>query len=140
MFLDEIAAKLVTDLGLVLNGDLFLSSAAKIPSGPGPYTTLTETGGAAVGGFRGGGGRIQNDTGVHVQKPGAQILTRAATYAAARARAKAIFLALDGTWNKTLSGVFYQQITARQEPTDLGIDEAGRVVVVFNIDAMKQPS
>jgi len=53
---------------------------------------------------------------------------------------KAAYTALDGTYNTVLSGVFYQSITVRQEPTDIGLDELGRVMIVFNIDAEKQPS
>lgn len=140
MFLDEIAARLVAQNVGVLGTNIFLSSAAKLPAGDGPYLTLTETGGAAVGGFRGEGGRIQNAAGRHVQSPGAQVAVRAKTYQAARTMSKAAYLALDGVWNTTLSSVFYVSITARQEPTDLGLDENGRVVIVFNIDAVKQPS
>lgn len=140
MFTDEMAARLEA-MGVGTRGkDIFVSSQAKIPAGDGPYLTLTETGGVAPGGFRGGGGRIHNEAGVHVQSPGAQIAVRASTYEAARAMARAAYLALDGIWNTTLSGVFYQKVTARQEPTDVGLDSTGRVVVVFNIDAQKQPS
>lgn len=140
MFLDEIAAKLVASGIGVLGTNLFLSSKAVIPSGPGPYITLTETGGAAVGGFRGEGSRIQNKVGVATAHPTAQVSVRASTYPIARAKAKDAFLVLDGIYNTTLSGVFYLSITARQEPTDVGLDEAGRVIVVFNIDCEKQPS
>lgn len=136
MFLDEIAARLVSAGVGVLGTTLFLSSAAKLPAGNGPYITLTETGGPTPG----RGGRVHNEAGTHVQSPTAQIAVRAKSYVEARTKAKAAYQALDGTWNTTIAGVFYQQITARQEPTDVGLDESGRVVVVFNIDALKQPS
>lgn len=136
MFLDDIAAKLVSAGVGVVGTTLFKSSAAKLPAGNGPYITLTETGGVAIGERN----RVQNEAGLHTQTPGAQVAVRAMSYAEARLKAKAAHAALDGTWNATINGVFYQQITARQEPTDIGLDEAGRVVVVFNVDAIKQPS
>lgn len=139
MFLDDIATRL-TSAGIgVLGTSMFLSSAAKIPSGAGPYITLTETGGIAIGGFRGEGGRIHNKTGPATVRPGCQVLVRASTYSAARAKAAAAHTALDGVWNTQINGVTYLSITARQEPTDVGVDEAGRAVVVFNIDCEKEP-
>ncbi len=136
MFLDEICARLVSAGVGVLGTTLFKSSAAKLPAGAGPYITVTETGGIAPGPRN----RVHNEAQMHVQSPGAQIAVRAMSYVEARAKAVQALNALDGTWNTTLSGVFYQQITARQQPTDIGLDEAGRVVVVFNIDAVKAPS
>lgn len=136
MFLDEIASRLVAAGVGVLGTTLFMSSAAKLPVGNGPYITLTETGGIGTGKRN----RVHNEPGIHVQTPSAQIAVRAMSYVEARTKAKAAYAALDGTWNTVIAGVTYQQITARQEPTDLGLDEAGRVVVVFNIDAVKQPS
>ncbi|MCR4301792.1 MAG: minor capsid protein [Sulfuricaulis sp.] len=139
-FLDEVAAKLVADGVGALGTSIFMSTKAVIPTGAGPYLTLVETGGAGPGGFRGTGGRTQNVAGVATQHPGAQVACRASSYPAARAMAKAAYLSLDGIWNTTLSGTFYLSLTARQEPTDLGLDEAGRAMVVFNIDAEKEPS
>jgi hypothetical protein len=139
-FLDEIAAKLVSDGVGVLGTSIFFSSKAVIPSGNGPYMTITETGGSAVGGFRGEGSRTQNKEGISTAHPTAQILCRASSYQAARAMAKAAHTSLDGTWNETLSGTFYLSVTARQEPTDAGLDSAGRAMVVFNLDSEKEPS
>jgi hypothetical protein len=139
MFLDDIASVLVTAGVGVLGTSLFLSSKAVIPSGAGPYITLTETGGMGVGGFRGEGGRVQNKAGSSTVRPGAQVLVRASTYGAARSKSTAALVALDGIWNTTINGVAYLSITARQEPTDAGVDEAGRAVIVFNIDCEKQP-
>lgn len=136
MFLDEIAAKLVAAGIGVLGTTLFKSSAAKLPAGNGPYITITETGGVSPGAQN----RVHNESRMHVQNAGAQVSIRALSYVEARQKAKDAHAALDGTWNASLSGVFYQQITARQQPTDIGFDEAGRVVVVFNIDAVKEPS
>jgi predicted dinucleotide-utilizing enzyme len=47
---------------------------------------------------------------------------------------------VDGLHNIVLSGVPYINITARQEPTDIGLDAAQRIMFVFNIDAEKKPS
>lgn len=139
MFLDDIASLLVTAGVGTLGTNLFLSSKAVIPPGAGPYITLTETGGMGVGGFRGEGGRVQNKARSSTVRPGAQVLVRASSYAAARSKSAAALVVLDGVWNTTINSVAYLSITARQEPTDAGVDEAGRAVVVFNIDCEKQP-
>jgi len=133
MFLDEIAAKLVSDGVGVLGTSIFKSSAAIIPTGNGPYLTVSETGGMAPS-------RKQNQTTAATQRPTAQILVRAATYASARAMSKAAYNSLDGVTNTVLSGVFYLSIRARQEPTDMGADGSGRFQLVFNIEAEKAPS
>jgi len=134
-FLDEIAARLQSQGVGTLNTSIFLSSAAKIPAGTGPYLSIKETGGTRSA-------KTQNNTGT--QKPSAQLLARAQAYPIARAMLKAAYEALggvNGLYNTTLSGTFYVSITARQEPTDLGgLDDAGRVMVAFNIDVEKYPS
>lgn len=132
-FLDDVAARLVAQGVGTLGTNIFLSSKAVVPTGNGPYLSLIETGGT-------GPTRVHNKAGASTLRPTAQVLTRAVSYPAARAMAKAAYDALDGVWNTTLSGTFYQKITARQEPTDIGLDGAGRVMVVFNVDAQKQPS
>lgn len=139
-FLDEILAKLVSagvgTAGTGLNSpvnSIFTSSKAIIPTGVGPYMTIRETGGT-------GPVRVHTRDGATTLRPTAQIAVRAVTYPAARGMAQAAYLALDGIFNAVLSGVNYLKITARQEPTDIGLDETGtRVVVVFNIDAEKEP-
>ena len=132
-FLDEIAARLAAAGVGVPGMDIFMSSSAKLPAGPGPYMTLKDTGGT-------GPTRIHNQAHAATQRPTAQITVRASTYTTARSMAQAAYAVLDGVFNTTLSGVMYLSITARQEPTDLGLDDMGRSVVVFNIDAEKAPS
>lgn len=132
-FLDEIAAKLVTASVGTIGSNIFLGSKAIIPVGNGPYLSLVETGGSAPT-------RIQNVAAAHTQRPTAQVSVRAKSYQAARTMLQAAYAALDGTFNTTLSGTFYQSITARQEPTDVGLDDAGRAMIVFNIEVEKQPS
>jgi hypothetical protein len=133
MFLDEIKDRLVAQGVGTYGSNIFLGSRAVIPEGDGPYISLTETGGTAPT-------RIHNVPGAHTQRPTAQVLVRASSYLVARTKAKAAYAALDGVFNTTISGVFYQKITARQEPTDIGLDGENRVMVAFNIEAEKQSS
>ena len=133
MFLDEIAARLVAQGVGTVGSNIFLGSKAVIPVGAGPYLTLTETGGSAPT-------RVHNEAPAHTQRPTAQIAVRAQSYLVARTMAKAAYLALDGVFNTTISSVFYQSITARQEPTDIGLDAEKRPMVVFNIACEKAPS
>lgn len=132
-FLDEIAERLVSAGVGVRSKTIFLGSHAKIPDGDGPFISLIETGGMAPT-------RIHNVATAHTQRPTAQIMVRASKYNVARAKAKAAYDALDGIFNTTLSGTFYQKIVARQEPTDVGLDAKDRPMVVFNIEAEKQSS
>lgn len=131
--LDEIAARLVAQGVGTTGSNIFLGSKAVIPTGAGPYLSLIETGGLSPT-------RVHNIAGASTTRPTVQVLVRATSYPAARSMAKAAYDALDGVWNTTLSGTFYQKITARQEPTDIGLDGSGRVMVVFNVDAQKSPS
>jgi hypothetical protein len=138
-FLEEIAAKLVAaGVGTYGTGassparSIFSTSRAIIPSGSGPYMTLVETGGTAPT-------RVQSRSGATTKRPTAQIMVRASDYASARAMCQAAYDALDGVFNTTLSGVNYLSITARQEPTDIGLDDAGRAMVAFNILCEKEP-
>lgn len=132
-FIDEITSKLASAGVGVKGSTILLASSAIIPTGDGPYLTVIETGGSAPT-------RVHNKNGANTQRPTAQITVRAKNYPPALAMARAAYNTLDGIFNTTLSGTFYQSITARQEPTDIGQDEAGRVMVVFNVEAEKQPS
>lgn len=132
-FLDELANRLVAQSVGVKGSNIFLGSGAEIPTGDGPYLSLTETGGSAPT-------RIHNAASAHTQRPTAQIVVRAKSYSTALAMARAAYNALDGIFNTMLSGTFYQKITARQEPTDIGLDDPGRRMLAFNIEAEKQPS
>ncbi len=132
-FNDEIKDRLVAQGVGTYGSNIISGSKGVIPVGDGPYLSIIETGGTAPL-------RIQNVPGAHVQRPSAQILTRGKNYAATRTMAKNAYLALDGVYNATLTGTFYQQIQAVQEPTDIGLDAAGRVMIVFNVQAMKAPS
>ena len=131
--LDDLAAKLVSDGVGVLETSIFVSSRSILPDGDGPYLSVYETGGVAPT-------RVQNASEAATQRPTAQIVARGASYTAARALAQAAYDSLDGIFNTTLSGTQYLSMKARQEPTDTGLDEKGRVRVTFNIDVEKQPS
>jgi hypothetical protein len=132
-FLDEIMIRLVAAGVGVKGANLFLGSNAIIPKGDGPYLTVSETGGTAPT-------RIHNQTRANTQRPTAQIAVRAALYPPARTMAQAAYDALDGVFNTTIGPTFYQKITTRQEPTDIGLDSVGRPTVVFNIEVEKEPS
>ncbi len=133
MFLDEIAARLVSAGVGVIGSSIILGSKGVIPVGDGPYISITETGGS-------GPTRVHNQGAANTQRPTAQILVRAKSYLTARTKAKEAYLALDGVFNTTLSGVRYHSITARQEPADIGLDTLERPMIVFNIDAEKAAS
>ena len=149
-FIDDVATQLVAQSVGVLGVNIFISSAAIIPSpgqatdaskGMGPYLSINETGGMAPT-------RVQNTRPPNTQRPTAQILVRAGrianvqeAYPTARAMAWLAYQALDGNFNVTIGGAFYLSMMARQEPTDMGLDATGvRVQVVFNIQAEKSAS
>jgi hypothetical protein len=123
------------------SSDIFIGSKASIPPnasdpvGDGPYLSLVETGGT---------GSMRSHNGTAIARPTLQILSRARTMQAAKTKIKAAFDALGGDkglHNVTLSGTFYQSVTPRQQPTDLGmLDGNGRPMIAFNIEAEKQPS
>jgi hypothetical protein len=128
-FLDELAGWLVGAGVGVLNHDIFVSSAAIVPPGDGPYLILVETGGS-------GSSKTQNNTAT--ENPTAQISCRAKKYAAARTMLNAAYEAFggaNGVYNVSLGGTFYLKVTARQNPTDVGLDGAGRAMVAYNVDA-----
>jgi len=133
MFIEEIANLLVNQGVGIVNASILLGSRAQIPVGDGPFLTLTETGGT-------GAMRMHNSS---TERPTAQVYVRAKTPAYARAMIRAAYDALggpDGLHNIELDGVTYLTLIPRQQPTDTGADEAGRVTYSFNIDAEKQRS
>ena len=137
MFQDEVAARLVAQGVGVDGATIFKGSRAKIPSldepnGEGPFITLREYSGTEAL-------FIHSDLLPHVQRPRIQVTAVGSNYGLVRAKARAAYLALH-VWNTSLSGVFYQQLKAIQEPEDFGRDNVGRVKIGFNIEAMKQRS
>lgn len=136
-FITEIKDRLVAQSVGTFTGasrNIFIGARAVVPAGDGPYLSLVVTPGTDAS-------RTQNNTAT--ERPTAQISTRAATYVAAYAMAKAAYDALggaNGLYNLTLSGTFYVSVVARQTPGDIGQDAAGRPMLSFNIDTEKQPS
>jgi hypothetical protein len=135
MFIYEIRDRLVAQGVGTYGTNIFIGAKAVIPTGEGPYLSLIDTGGS-------GSAKTQTDTAT--ERPSLQMVTRAATTAAARSMLIAAYLALggpNGLYNVTLGGVFYVSITARQSvPTDIGTDASGRAMLSMNFDAEKQPS
>lgn len=132
-FLDEIAARLVAQGVGVLGTNIFGTSRSVVPPGDGPFLSLTETGGT-------GSAKTQNDTAT--ERPTAQILARAKNASDARAMLINAYVALggaNGLYNVSLSGRSYLSIIARQTPTDVGLDDAGRIMYSFNVDVEKAP-
>ncbi len=132
--LDEVAARLIGEGVGLLDQQIFLTSSAKLLRGDGPFLNVSETGGTTPA-------RTQNNTAT--QRPTLQLKARGASVIAARSMLKAAYDALggaNGLYNTVLSGTFYLSITARQEPTDTGQDEAGRPTYSFNVEIEKQPS
>lgn len=138
MFTDDILAILVA-AGVGTPGtNMFESSAALIPTGAGPYLTVTETGGSGPEG-------THNTVALGLpayQRPNAQIFVRAATKIPARAMIDAAYRALVGFGMKSqsINGVWYQKIVPLQEPSDFGKDASGRICYVFNIAVTKRPN
>lgn len=134
--LEDLASKLIAD-NVIASASLFLSSAAVIPNGVGPFITLNEVGGVQPT-------RTQNTIRTS-QRPTVQVLVRAggqaAAWSTARAKAWLAYQSLDGIFNSTVNGTFYLKVAAKQEPTDMGFDATGqRVQVVFNLEIEKYPS
>ncbi len=114
--------------------DIFVSPSAKIPVGAGPYTQVIDTGGATPE-------RTHNSVVVPAYiRPSAQIVVTALSHAVAKAQARALYLALVGVRNQSVSGVWYREINPLQEPFDLPNDENGRARVAFNVTAIRRPS
>lgn len=133
--LNEVAARLVAQGVGAINTVLFLGAKAIIPTGDGPYITLSATGGMQAAG-------TQNDTAT--ERPSVQLLARATSYPIAEAKLTDAYNALggaNGLHNLLLSGVWYVSVKARQPVTDMmQQDEQGRAMLVFNIDVEKSPS
>ena len=127
----EDVASLISGAGVAaLNTTMFLSTAASIPAGAGPYLLIVETGGLEPE-------RLHNFAEPAYERPGAQITVRASSYVSARNMARLAFDAVDGVYNTTINGTWYREIVALQRPFDIGPDDTKRVRVVFNILGVK---
>lgn len=121
---------------------MFRSTAKVLPTGPGPFLSIIETGGTTPD-------NTQNSVIIPAyQRPGAQIVVRADSYVVAYAMARAAYNSLVKIRNEYIgsgilspTGTWYRKIRPLQEPSDiLGLDAEGRPRVSFNILGDKRPS
>ncbi len=122
--------------------NMFVGTFKVVPSGPGPFLSIIETGGTSP----------DNTHNAVIkpayQRPGAQIVCRADTAPAAYAMARAAYNSLVKTTNLYIgsgilnpTGTWYRKIRPLQEPFDIGLDATGnRVRYAFNVLADKRPS
>lgn len=131
----------MTDEGMVLARDLFISTKANPPRLPSGEATLSivETSGSAAE-------RTQNSviTPAYI-RPAAQFMARADTYAAAKAKAQLAYDAVVGIRNcwivsvDTLSSGWYREIVPLQEPFDAGMDDRNQARCGFNVVGIRRP-
>lgn len=133
-FSDDIADILVTaGVGTKTGAgkNIFVGELVNVPSGDGPFLSITATGGTAP-----------VNTQDHVatpayQRPSVQLVTRAATRADAETMLAAAYAALFAVRNTTINGVFYIHLRPRQEIFPYGLDQVGRPRMAVNFDAIK---
>lgn len=114
--------------------DIFLTTRAKIPSGPGPYTSLIQTGGLKPI-------LVQNRlTKPGYQRPGIQVVVRAMDPMIAMSKAIEWYNVMFAVNNRFIGSIWYQRMDIQQEPFDAGPDEQGRAKVVFNAIPIKRPA
>lgn len=130
---------LATDAGMTLGVDFFTSTKAAIPILASGEATLAvvETSGSAPE-------RTQNS----VIRPAylrvaAQVMARANSPEAARAKAQDYYNAIVGIRNSWitngLQSGWYREITPLQEPFDAGVDDRKQARYGFNIIGIKRP-
>lgn len=115
-------------VGVVANKTMFASTAADLPTGPGPLLVIIRTHGV-------GESRTQNQPTTASQRhPGAQIVAEAKDYEAAEALAEKAWAACLAVKNTVVNGTKYLEIRPTQEPGDLGVNtDTNRVRVGFNV-------
>lgn len=130
-FANDLAAKIISEgLGTAINTDIFLGSAAAIPTmragdtAVGPYISIIDTGGVSA---------VREHDGKY-PRPSMQIVVRAASGPIAKAKAEAIHEAIGDLFNVTIGTRFYLRISAVQEVLDMQKDEAGRPRFGFNVN------
>lgn len=137
LFLDDLLELFRTQGIGTPNSNMFASSKASIPTGNGPYLSVTETGGSGQEG-------THNDSRVGkngYEQPNAQIICRAVNYNAAKTMAVKAHAAIVkvGSKSQMVNGTWWRSAKALQQPFDLGSDAQGRPQVVFNIAVVKRP-
>lgn len=95
-FLEEVV-KVLTTAGVGTYGtNIHTTSFHAVPNGDGPFLAVRETGGIE-------GLKVHNQPAPAYPRPSAQIVVRAATYAAARTMAKAAYDALAAVVNQAVT-------------------------------------
>lgn len=132
--------------------NIFVSTAAQIPTGAGPYLLLTETGGYDAERTHDTAAGLPDEEpeapGHAYERPTAQILVRGATYRSVKTMTKNAYKALIAVRNEFIlvsgeipaPGVWYRSIRAMQPPFDMGSDSTHRARAAFNVVAEKKPS
>lgn len=135
MFIDEVISILVAGGIGTFPGTIIGSTLGKIPTGPGPYTSVVESGGSGPEG-------THNSTKTPAyERPNAQIVVRASDYKVAATRAQLAYNTLYPIRNQFVQGTWWRQVTMLQsKPGDIGVDDAGRAQLSFNISVTKRPS
>jgi len=75
-----------------------------------------------------------------LERPRVQVMSRAPTYASARALIQDAFNLLDGLQDRTLNGVRYAWVSAVQSPFSMGRDKNNRSRFACNFDVVKAVS
>lgn len=127
--LDELGTYIGSQVGsLTLGTNLFLG---RLPDEPDTCVALYETGGSEPLSVMG------SDALPPVEQPRVQVLTRASSYATARALAGTIWLALENILNENLSGVRYHRCAAVQSVFALERDSHDRIILAQNFQVQK---
>lgn len=135
MFIDDLITILEdADVGDI-NVDIFVGPGAVIPAGPGPYLTITQTGGSAPEGTH---NSMEEPAYV---RPSAQFYVRGLALDEVVEMANAAYLAVFPIRNQLVNGVWWRQVRCLQEPYPLGTEDGtDRRIVVFNISVDKRPN
>ena len=129
---DDLATLMESAGAGTFNTDIFVGPLASIPDLPVGTITIRATSGSAPE-------RTHNSVSIPAYiQPAAQIIARARTWTAAREKARRAYIAITGVRNQVISGGFYREITALQEPFDLPLEERGLVAQAFNVTAIKR--
>jgi Bacteriophage minor capsid protein len=132
-FVEDIASVLTSASIGTVGTNIFYTTRATIPSDDGPYISLIET--AGFPDFW-----IQNDkTRPAFERPGAQIIVRAARYTVARDKAIAVHYEIRKVINRFVGQNWYRWIKPLQLPFDDGTDKENRARIKFNAICDRSP-
>jgi hypothetical protein len=132
MWIDDLVTLLQAANVGTFGVNIFASTKSVIPNGAGPFLSIIETGGTSPD-------NTQNSAVPAYDRPGAQLVSRAATYVAARAMLKAALAAVI-IENQFVNGIWYVKIRPNQSIFDAGQDNVERAQCKVNILGDKRPS